>query len=113
MHLREPWATWVDVVERMRQDLPSLERCRFEALTECGDTVRKHLVLKNHKDEYGRNLTRRTDCEYRRRHLDILEQWVILKVPYGYEPLEQREKLEEVRAGWYNTSRMPEMTRAL
>ena len=49
------------------------------------------------------------DVRYRRLHLDILEQWVIQKEPYGLETAEFKQKWEEVCEGWHTYSAMKAM----
>ena len=49
------------------------------------------------------------DVRYRRLHLDVMEQWVIQKEPYGLETDELKQKFEEVCIGWHKYSAMEAM----
>jgi len=94
--------TWVDVVERMHRALWRLKILHLAMVRDSGDPFR-FVLSKIDGNEDGRLATPFTDCEYRRRHLNILEQWAVLREPYGYDSVELRTAFQEVMKGWHDS----------
>ena len=92
--LTETRITWADIAESMRQDLPGLEIFHLGMVEELGMVA----FRRSKTDEGvldGKTVYEFGDCGYRRRQLDVLERWVLLKAPYCYESVEQRQSLRK------------------
>ena len=95
--------TWVDVAEKMHTCLPSLRRCMLRNLAELG---RESLHL-NYLSDDGYSTRPRSDCAYRRRHLNILEQLISGQLSSrSGAPTAELERLREVKMNWHNYDAM-------
>ena len=105
----ESTLSWIDVVKEIRNLTPSLDSFHLAYLSECfprdmlpvadydsiieGDTS---LLSDDYADE---------DCKVsdsRRRHLDILERWVLDRAEGTEEEAERRQEMQDVRENWHN-----------
>lgn len=91
-------SSWVDIAEKMREILPTLQTCHFFNLSELGYDS-EHL---NHLPDDGDYTKPVRDYDFRRRQLDILQRWVLGRMVGEQGSIEPLGQLEAVRSNWHN-----------
>ena len=91
--------TWVDIAQKIRHLMTTLEVLHLSRVQEVNSPV-PYVHVPTWRDGIeGYSLD---DCQSRRRHLNILERWAVLKEPDGEETAEQRATFEDVKNRWHN-----------
>ncbi|KAL6715594.1 hypothetical protein ACLMJK_006555 [Lecanora helva] len=94
--------TWVSVVDHIRRDLPLLKSLQLSKLEDGDFVLPRASSTCTYFPGGGRTIKKDIDTKFRRRQLDFLERWAVLKEPYGAESADYRARFAKVRSEWHH-----------
>ena len=101
--------SWVDLAVETHECLPLLSGCKFSHLTD----VSEPLFHSDYRTYSVREVMGRRNCNYRQRHIDILQECVLGHLGLESDsPIPGLYQLREVRSNWRNYEAMDRGLRA-